>query len=242
MTIPHVRHPLVKLKVPSTDTDIAIRPMFVLEEKILLMAKQSQQLGDILNSVSQVVNNCVVTKGFDLDKITIFDLEWLFLQVWAVSGENKIKVVYTDNEDKMEYPFEVDLLSVSVEIPANVQKKITLGENTYAYMRWPAASTYNDETILLMTPEEANDEMIFRHIDRIGIQEGSSEKFYPVTGVKDRSEIKDFIDHLPTAAFNEIKKFMDTSPTMKHVIKYTNSKGTEREIVMSSLSDFFSFV
>lgn len=239
--IPKVKHPITTLTVPSNGKKISVRPMLVKEEKLLLMAKERKQVGEVLAAIKQVVGNCIIDKNFDIDKISIFDLEYLFLQLRAISVSNVVKVSYEDPEDNKTYDFDIDLQKIEVIMPKDSNNKINLGENTWAYMKWPEASTYTDTSILELEPTQIQDEMTFRHIDKIVVSEGSKEKVWNATA-SNYDEIEEFMNDLPLNAYAEIQKFINNAPVMKHVIKYKNSKGTEREIVLSSLTDFFTFV
>ena len=80
MTLPKINHPTFTLELPSTKKKLMFRPFLVKEEKILLMAKTSKEPADVLTAVKQIVNNCCQTPNFDVNKITLFDLEFLFLK------------------------------------------------------------------------------------------------------------------------------------------------------------------
>ena len=114
--IPKVKHPITTLTVPSNGKKISVRPMLVKEEKLLLMAKESKQVGEVLAAIKQVVGNCIIDKNFDIDKISIFDLEYLFLQLRAISVSNVVKVSYEDPEDNKTYDFDIDLQKIEVII------------------------------------------------------------------------------------------------------------------------------
>jgi len=117
MALPKITHPMFDVIIPSTKTKIKIRPMLVKEEKILLMAKNGEEETEILAAVNQVVNNCIITDGIDVDKLALFDVEYLFVKIRAVSVSNVSKVSYKDNEDEKIYDFEVDLNNVEVKFP-----------------------------------------------------------------------------------------------------------------------------
>ena len=146
MTLPKIPHPTFTLEVPSTKKKLTFRPFLVKEEKILLMAKTSQDENDVLSAVKQIVNNCCETKGFDVNKIAIFDLEYLFLKIRASSVGNMISLSYNDLEDKKQYSFEVDLNKIEVEFPAkSVSNKIEINGKTGILMSYPPASLYDED-------------------------------------------------------------------------------------------------
>jgi hypothetical protein len=106
--LPKIEHPTFKIKIPSTEKTHSFRPFLVKEEKILLMAKESKSTSDILSAIRQIVINCSVDEKFDIDKLALFDLEYIFLKLRSISVDNVVKVAYRDNEDSKLYYFEVD--------------------------------------------------------------------------------------------------------------------------------------
>lgn len=241
MSLPNIKHPITKLVVPSTNQTVVFRPMLVKEEKILLMAKQSGEPHEVLSSIKQVVGNCATDKSFSVDKIAIFDLEYLFLQLRAISIDNIVKLSYKDVEDNKEYDFDVDIQKVKVVFPDDLQKVLPLGENISVTMKWPSAGLYDDAAILDMTPEQIQDEIVLRHIDKIVFMEGSKEKTMS-PDPDNRTEIIDFINNLSIAAYKQMQKFIENTPKMEYKIEYTNAMGTERKMVLSSLTDFFTLL
>ena len=117
MALPKLTHPMFDVVVPSSKKVIKIRPMLVKEEKILLMAKTSDDPSEILSAVKQVVNNCIVDSDIDVEKFPLFDVEYIFIKIRSYSVSNISKVSYRDNEDNKVYDFEVDLEKVNVVFP-----------------------------------------------------------------------------------------------------------------------------
>ena len=108
--LPKIQYPVHTIIVPSTKKKVNFRPFLVKEEKILLMAKESEKDSDILMAVKQIVNNCSTDPKFDVNSLSIFDLEYIFLKLRAASVDNTIKISYKDLEDDKVYDFEIDLL------------------------------------------------------------------------------------------------------------------------------------
>src|SRR4051812_10287762 len=104
--LPKITHPVFATEIPSSKKTVRFRPFTAREEKVLLIAKQSEDETDIMGAIKQVVNNCVVTEGFDVDKLTIFDLEFLFIQIRVKSVSNLAPVSYKDNADNTIYNFD----------------------------------------------------------------------------------------------------------------------------------------
>jgi hypothetical protein len=115
--LPKIEHPIHKIKIPSTKKEVGFRPFLVKEEKLLLMAKESETPSDILSTIKQIINNCCLDPKFDINKLAIFDLEYIFLRLRAISVDNNVKVTYRDNEDQKLYDFDIPLNKVEIKYP-----------------------------------------------------------------------------------------------------------------------------
>lgn len=235
MALPKITHPMFDVIIPSTKTKIKIRPMLVKEEKILLMAKNGEEETEILAAVKQVVNNCIVTDGIDVDKLALFDIEYLFIKIRSVSVSNVSKVSYKDNEDDKIYDFEVELDKVEVKFPDKIEKNIVITDNTGIIMKYPEASLYSDTEFLKSSPEQMIDNLILHCIDKIY---DGDEMFDPKTFKL--SELNDFIDQLDVSTYDKLRNFFANLPTLYYKIEYTNLNGNERSIEMTALTDFFT--
>ena len=207
------------------------------EEKILLIAKESADESDILLAISQVVNNCCMEDGFDVDAIPIFDLEFFFLKIRCVSIDNLVSITYEDGDDKKEYTVEIDLSEVTIK-GENYDKPrtIKLSDNAGIQFHYPSASLYADKEFLSMNPVDLKEELIVRCINKIY---NGDEIFDPSTSTS--QEKKDFINSLDVKTLAKISKFFDDIPSMYYKVEYTNSLGTKREIELTTLLDFFTF-
>lgn len=235
MALPKISHPMFDVVIPSMKKKIKIRPMLVKEEKILLMAKSGEDDKEILAAVKQVVNNCIVTADIDIDKLALFDIEYLFVKIRSVSVSNVSKVSYRDNEDGEIYDFEVELEKVEVQFPEKIEKNIPINETTGIMMKYPEASLYSDEEFLKSNPEEMIDNLILRCIDKIY---DGDEMYDPKTF--SQNEIKDFVEQLDVNTYEKMRQFFTNIPKLYYIIKYTNKLGNDRSIEMSALTDFFT--
>jgi hypothetical protein len=233
--LPKIDYPLYDIKIPSHATKEKFRPFLVKEEKLLLMAKQSENNTDILSAIKQIITNCSIDKKFDVDKLTVFDLEYVFLKLRAFSIDNKIKVSYKDNEDGKIYDFEVNLEEVEVQFPEKVDNNIKITQNSGILMKFPSASLYDDQEFLNLEKDHLF-ELILRCIDKIYVD----EEIYEASEYK-RNELRDFLEQLDIKTFEKIQDFLIASPKLEYKITYKNSNDNDREIVLSSLNDFFSW-
>lgn len=236
MPLPKIQHPVFTAEVPSTKKPVKFRPFTAKEEKILLVAKASGEEGDIIYSIKQVVNNCIITEGFDVDKITIFDLEYLFIAIRIKSVSDIAPASYLDHGDNKTYNFDIDLKQVIVKWPVEKPPTISLAEGMSMSMRWPTADLYTDSQLLDAEGPEAMDRLIAKCISKIY---AGGETYDPDTYTTE--EVIDFLQDIDSKAFEEMRKFFESIPHLYYVIEYINSHGVSRRIELTSLTDFFQF-
>jgi hypothetical protein len=233
--LPKIEHPIFKIKIPSLKKDHSFRPFLVKEEKLLLMAKESKNNADIFAAIKQVVVNCSLDKNLNIDKLAVFDLEYIFLKIRAFSVDNIVKVSYRDNEDDKVYNFEVDLNDIKVIYPKHTVDKIEINETTGFVMKYPPASLYSDQEFL-NTERDHYFKLILKCVDKIYFGDDIYEiKDIPV------DELENFIENLGVGVFKQVNDFMLNTPKIQHTIEYTNEKGNKKEIYLNSLNDFFTW-
>ena len=235
MPLPKINTPMFDFVIPSSKKKIKIRPMLVKEEKILLMAKESGENGDILNAIKQVVNNCIIDSDIDIDKFPIFDLEYLFIKIRSISVSNTTKVSYRDNEDDKIYDFEVDLDKIQIVFPESIEKRIMISDDTGIALKYPDASLYSDNIFINNSETEVFEMMALNCIEKIF---SGDEIYSPKDYTKE--ELMEFLENMDINSFNKFREFTNNLPKMEYVIKYNNALGNERKIVLSSLNDFFT--
>lgn len=232
--LPKTRHPIFETTLPSTKKRVNYRQMLVRDEKILLIAKESEDESDIYRAVKQVVNNCMFDTN--IDKLTTFDIEYMFLKIRSVSISNVIEIKFRDMEDETDYNFTINLDDVNIVYPDSVEQNIKLetdeGE-VVVKLRYPPASLYESNEAI--NSDSAYEFIASKCLD--SIYSGDE-----VTSFSDYSEkeLIDFIYDLDTKSYQAVKDFISNMPRLNYVIEYTNSNGTERKIVLTSLTDFFT--
>jgi hypothetical protein len=211
------------------------RPMLVKEEKLLLMAKTSEDESDILQAIKQVVTNCNLDPTLDIEKFPIYVLEYLFIKLRGFSIGDKIDVSYRDVEDQKLYDFTIDLNKIEIKYPEKMDNKIAITDSSGILMKYPTSALYSDKDFLKTDGEETFYRLIVRCIDQVydgdAVYEG-----------KDFSEadILEFLEILDIPTFDKIRNFMVNFPTLYYKLEYTNANGNARVIELKSLSDFFT--
>lgn len=235
MQLPKLDKPVFELMVPSQDKKVKIRPFTVKEEKILLMAQQSGDEKEIILAIKQVLNNCIVDAGFDVDKLATFDLEYMFLKLRARSVNNVIEVSYRDNEDDKVYDFEINLDEVDMLKKKELSNVIKITDTVGIKMKYPSV-TIIDDAPTGVSAAELVEYLVRKCIDVV--YEG--ENVYPADEFPDE-EMAAWVDDLDIESFGKIREFFDNLPSMYYKIEYTNSIGNERTIELTTLSDFFTW-
>lgn len=235
MSLPKIEYPIYNIEVPSLKKKFKFRPFLVKEEKILLMAKESQNSSDILLAVKQIINNCCLDIGLNFEQLAVFDLEYVFIKLRAVSVDNLVKVSYQDFEDNQSYDFEVDLNDVVVKFPEKIVNTIKISDQMGLIMKYPPATLYDDKEFLNLEKDYMF-ELIIKCIDKI--YDGDS--VYESKNYK-KEEIAEFLESLGMQTFEEVQNFLLESPKIVHELNYKNSLGNDRKIILSSLNDFFTW-
>jgi hypothetical protein len=233
--LPKIEYPLYNIKIPSLKKVYKFRPFLVKEEKLLLMARESESQTEILSAIKQIVNNCCTDDKIDINKLAVFDLEYIFLKLRAVSVDNIAKLTYKDFEDEETYTFTVDLNDIEIIYPKNLENNIKITDKSGIVMKYPPASLYDDEEFLKLDKNYMF-ELIIRCIDKMYY----GDSVYESKNYK-KQELEDFLENLDMKTFESIQNFLLSVPKLEHTINYTNKKGNERKIVLNSLNDFFTW-
>jgi hypothetical protein len=234
MSLPKISHPTFEVDIPSLKKKTKMRLMLVKEEKILLMAKESESAADVMNAIKQVVNNCLVDTSIDVDKLALFDIEYLFLKLRSASIDNITNVSYRDNEDGEVYKFDIDLSKVEIKFPENIDDVVVVNDKIKIALKYPNASIFNDKTII-----DDNDEffqmIVLNSIDKIF----EGDNAIKLDNYK-REEIDEFMESLPIQSFQKIRDFISNAPKLFYEIKYKNNLNNDRSIILNNLNDFFT--
>lgn len=233
MKLPQIKHPTFALTLPSSKKEVRYRPFLVKEEKILLFAQQSNESKDIINAIKQIITNCIVTEGVDVESFTTYDIEYFFIQLRAKSVNDEVKLAYIDNEDNKQYSFDVNLNDIQVIYPEGHDPKIMITEDASITLKEPVFSVL--EAMKATTESELAFEAVSKCISRIE----SDGQVYEISDFS-QEEVMEFVQSLDVMTFQKIQKFFDTMPRLEYVINYKNSLDHDRKIVLSSLNDFFT--
>ena len=236
MALPKLTTPTYELEVPSTDEKIKYRPFLVKEEKILLIAMESGEQESIVTAIKDIVTECTYGK-VDLGSLPMFDVEYIFLQIRSKSvGEvSTLKLLCPD--DKETYVnVDVDLSEVMVHVDKGHNPKIELTKEMGMIMTYPTIDSLND-----VGGSDINASNMLDVISSCVLQI-YDKKGEEVFDAKDQTkqELVEFVEQLNTKQFEEVQKFFDTMPKLRHTIEIENPKTkVKSKIVLQGLNDFF---
>jgi len=239
MALPSVEIPRYELTLPSQDIIVQFRPFLVKEEKILMMAMESKENNEIVSAIKEVIAACTFEK-LDINKLPMFDLEYILLQVRAKSvGEiAKFRVLCPDDKETFT-PVEVDLSKINVEVDEEHTNNIMVDESRKLGVVFNYPTLESSQVGLNFINDGTNLDTVFGVIvDCIDhIYEG--DKTYPAKD-STKQELKDFIESLSQETFKKIKKFFDTMPQLRYEIDVENPKTkVTSKITFKGLQDFF---
>ena len=233
--LPKITYPISVFEQPSTKKKLKFRPFLVKEEKVLLMAKQSESFQEIMQAVKSILQDCCQEKDFDVNQIPIFDLEILFLRLRAVSVNNVEKISIQDDEDQQKYNLIIDLNSVNLIYPEEVpSNKIQVGKDITIVMKYPTSDIFEEEDIEKKFNKEGVYELVLTCIDKI-FDKDTLLKFT-------LEEKKEFLENLDIKTFNKMRDFLLSIPKLELRIEYKNKFGNTKTILFNSLRDFFIFL
>ena len=240
MPLPKINTPTYELTLPSNRKKVKYRPFLVREEKILVLALESEDQKQITDAIIQIIGDCLITKNVDVTKLPTFDIEYLFLNVRSKSVGETVEVNVTcpdDGKTKVETSINIDDIKV---IKDKDHKLIVQLDDKYSMkLKYPSFNQFIESNFdLTENNSEVNKSMsmIVSCIDMIYDEEES----WDASDSSER-ELEEFVEQLNSKQFKLIEKFFETMPKLSHKVKVTNPKtDVESEVVLEGLASFFT--
>lgn len=236
MALPTMDLPTYELEVPSTKKKIKIRPFLVKEEKVLLLALESDNEKNIKDAVFSLLKNCIQSR-LKVENLSTFDLEYIFLNIRAVSVGEMVEILVTCRDDEeTQVKYNLNLTDVNVIFPEGHTNKIMLTEETGVVMKYPSFDRFVEGQFSnTEVPEDEVLKIIAESIDQIFQGE---EVFDEST--TSQKEFLQFVESLTNSQMTKIQEFFETAPRLEHTFKVTNpNTGVESEYVLRGLQSFF---
>ena len=240
MPLPKISAPTYELVLPSSNKKIRYRPFLVREEKILIMALESEDTKQITDAIKTVINNCVITRGIKVDKLATFDIEYLFLNVRAKSVGETVDVNVTCPDDgKTQVPVSIDIDSIKVKKHPDHSNMIKLDDNLSVQMQYPSLTQFIESNFDVEKQDSQINEslnVIMSCIKQVYNEEESWD-----ASECTKKELKDFVESMNSKQFKDIEFFFETMPKLSHTLNVTNPETkVESEVVIEGLASFFS--
>lgn len=238
MPLPKISTPTYELVIPSTGKNIKYRPFLVKEEKVLIVAMESEDTRSIANAVKDVIKNCIITRGVKVEELSTFDIEYLFLNIRGKSVGEEVEVLVTCPDDGVtKVPLTIALDEIQVQFDEEHSKDIKLDDALTLRMRYPSMEEFikNNFAVSDISVDDTF-EMITSCIEQVYNEEES-------WSAKDcsKKELKEFVEQLSSKQFKEIENFFGTMPKLSHKISVLNpNTEVESEVVLEGLASFFA--
>jgi hypothetical protein len=238
MPLPKISTPTYELVIPSTKKKIKYRPFLVKEEKVLIIAMESENTTTIANAVKEVISNCVLTRGVKVNELATFDIEYLFLNIRGKSVGEEVEVLVTCPDDgETKVPTVITLDEIEVQFDKDHSRDIKLDDELSMRLKYPSMDEFVKSNFTLNDIDvDDTFEIVMSCIEQIYNEEES-------WSAKDstKKEMREFVEQLSSKQFKEVEKFFATMPKLSHTINITNpNTGVENEVVLEGLASFFA--
>ena len=239
MPLPTIATPTYELELPSTGKKIKYRPFLVKEEKLLVLALETESTKDISNAIKTVLKNCIQTRGVKVENLPTFDIEYLFLNIRGKSVGEDVEVnLIAPDDDVTEVPVTINIDDIKIQKDKKHNNKLKLDESLVMEMKYPSLDQFiksnfdfNEESSM-----DQSFDLIASCIDKI-----YNEEEVWSTSDCTKKEVKDFLEQMNSMQFKEIEKFFETMPKLSHSVTFTNpNTKVESTVVLEGLSSFFA--
>ena len=239
MPLPKIATPTYELELPSTGKTIQYRPFLVKEEKLLVIALESEDNKQITTAIKAVLRACVLTKGVKVENLPTFDIEYLFLNIRgkSVGEELEINIICPDDETT-EVPVTIDLDDIQVQRDENHTNQIKLDDSLMMEMKYPSLDQFIKSNFDFTDKNQMDQsfQLIASCIDKV-----YSEDEAWATADCTKKEVNEFLESKNSSQFKEIETFFTTMPKLSHTINVKNPKTkVESEVVLEGLASFFA--
>ena len=239
MPLPTIATPTYELELPSTGKKVKYRPFLVKEEKLLVLALETESTKDITTAIKNVLKNCIQTRGIKVENLPTFDIEYLFLNIRGKSVGEEIEVnLICPDDDATQVPTTIFIDDIKIQKNEKHTNKIKLDESLMMEMKYPSLDQFirsnfdfNDDSNV-----DQSFDLIAACIDKI-----YNEEEVWSTSDCTKKEVRDFLEQMNSMQFKEIESFFETMPKLSHSIKIKNPKTkVESTVVLEGLSSFFA--
>ena len=239
MPLPKIATPTYELELPSTKQTVKYRPFLVKEEKLLVLALESEDNKQITTAIKNVLKNCISTKGIKVETLPTFDIEFLFLNIRGKSVGEEVEVNITAPDDGVTpIPVTINLDEIKVKENENHTKNIKLDDTLMMAMKYPSLDQFikNNFNFEENSNIDQSFELVAGCVDKIF----SEDEVWAADDCS-KKEIMEFLEQMNSIQFKEIEKFFETMPILSHTVKVVNPvTKVKSDVVLEGLSSFFA--
>ena len=239
MPLPKIATPTYELELPSTGETIKYRPFLVKEEKLLVLALESEDTKQITNAIKAVLKSCIQSKGVKVEALPTFDIEYLFLNIRGKSVGEEIEVnVICPDDEKTQVPVSINIDDIEMQFSDDHTNKIKLDDNLMMEMKYPSLDEFIKSNFDFSDKNQMDQsfQLIASCIDKI-----YTEDEVWATADCTKREVTEFLEGMNSNQFKEIETFFTTMPKLSHTIKVTNPKTkVKSDVVLEGLAAFFA--
>ena len=238
MPLPKISTPTYELVLPSTGKKVKYRPFLVREEKILILALESENTKQITTAIKSILKECISTRGVKVDDLPTFDIEYLFLNIRGKSvGEALDLMVTCPDDGETQVPVKIFIDEIQVQKDSEHTQDIKLDDTLTLRMKYPSLNQFIQNNFDFSEDDsvDASFDIISSCIDQV-YNEDESWAASDCT----KKELKEWIETLNTNQFKEVESFFTTMPKLSHTLKVKNPKTkVESDITLEGLTSFF---
>jgi len=236
MALPKIAKVTYDVVVPSSGKKIKFRPFLVKEEKVLILAQESGSQVEMAKAIKEVISACVQTRGFKVDDLATFDIEYLFLNIRGKSVGEDVEVLVTCPDDGVtQVPFTIFLDDIKVVRDESHNRDIKLDDVYSVRMKYPTMEMVMGASEDDVSVEQSL-ELIAGCIDQIYTEEESW-----TAADSTQSELLEWVSDLEPKQFREIEQFFNSMPKLSHTITVLNPKtGVSNDVILEGLGSFFA--
>ena len=238
MPLPTIATPTYSLELPSTKKTIKYRPFLVKEEKLLVLALETESQKEITTAVKSVIKNCIQTRGVKVETLPTFDIEYLFLNIRGKSVGEEVEVnIVAPDDGVTQVPVTIDLDEIKVVENPEHNRQIKINDELIMEMKYPSLEQFIKNNFDV---NESNFDQSFELIASCVGKIYSDDEVWSTDDVS-KKEVIEFLEQMNSIQFKDIEKFFETMPKLSHTVKVTNPKTkVESEVVLEGLSSFFA--
>ena len=239
MPLPKIATPTYELELPSSGETIKYRPFLVKEEKLLVIALESEDNKQITNAIKAVIKGCILTKGIKVETLPTFDIEFLFLNIRGKSVGEEIEVnVYCPDDSETQVSVTIDLDDIKVQKTEDHTNKIKIDDSVMMEMKYPSLEQFikNNFDFNEKNAMDQSFDLIASCIGKVYTED-------EVWSTSDctKKEVKEFLESMNSSQFKDIEKFFETMPKLSHTVKVKNPvTDIESDVVLEGLASFFA--